>query len=111
MFVRVKPVGKYRYLQIVESIRVDGKNRQKVLGTLGAMDEVKGRGKLAGLMQSLSKYTPECLALIVGKSQVQTQAYKMGPVKIFERLWQESGLPVRLWRKRYCERFTQTQGI
>lgn len=92
MFVRVKPVGKYRYLQIVESIRVDGKSRQKVLGTLGALEGITGSGKLAGLMQSLSKYTPECLALIVGKSQVQTQSYKMGLVKIFERLWQESGL-------------------
>jgi transposase len=92
MFVRVKPVGKYRYLQIVESIRVDGKSRQKVLGTLGALEGITGSGKLAGLMQSLSKYTPECLALIVGKSQVQTQSYKIGLVKIFERLWQESGL-------------------
>ena len=70
---------------------MDGKNRQKVLGTLGTMDEVKGRGKLAGLIQSLSKYTPECLALVVGKSQPETEAYKIGPVKIFERLWQESG--------------------
>ena len=92
MFVRVKEVGKYQYLQIVESIRVEGKNRQKVLGTLGAMDEVNERGKLAGLIQSLSKYTPECLVLVVGKSQPETQAYKIGPVKIFERLWQESGL-------------------
>ena len=56
------------------------------------MDEIKERGKLAGLMQSLSKYTPECLALVVGKSQPETQSYKIGPVKIFERLWQESGL-------------------
>lgn len=92
MFVRVKKVGKYEYLQIVESIRLEGKNRQKVLGTLGAVDAIKSRGKLAGLIQSLSKWTPECLALIAGKSQVQTQSYKIGPVKIFERLWQESGL-------------------
>lgn len=92
MFVRVKEVGKYQYLQIVESVREQGKNRQKVLGTLGSVDEIKSRGNLAGLIQSLSKWTPECLALVVGKSQVETQSYKVGPVKIFERLWQESGL-------------------
>ena len=40
MFVRIKPSGKNRYLQIVENYRLNGKVRQQVIATLGRAEEL-----------------------------------------------------------------------
>lgn len=94
MFVRVKSVGTYRYLQIVESRRSkEGKIQQKVLATLGRADQISQDGTLNALLESLSKFSPQCLTLIAGKSEPQTENRKIGPVLIFERLWRQAGLP------------------
>jgi hypothetical protein len=94
MFVRVKQVGSYQYLQIVENGRsADGKVRQKVLATLGRAEQIQQDGTLDGLVKSLSKFSTHCLALVAGKSQPQTEARAIGPVLIFERLWRNAGLP------------------
>lgn len=44
------------YLQIVEINRVDGKTQQKVICTLGRLDELR-EGELDRLIDSLAKYT------------------------------------------------------
>lgn len=40
MFVRVKPSGRYKYLQIVENSREGKKVKQHVLCTLGRLDRL-----------------------------------------------------------------------
>jgi hypothetical protein len=37
MFVREKRIGPYSYLYLVESVREDGKNRQRIIHTLGCV--------------------------------------------------------------------------
>ena len=39
MFARVKKAGPYEYLQIVENRWEDKKSRQRVIATVGRMDE------------------------------------------------------------------------
>jgi hypothetical protein len=52
MFFGVKSAGSYQYLQIVHSIRQGEKVHQKVLGTLGRLDELKASGRFEALMRS-----------------------------------------------------------
>jgi len=54
---RVNKDGTVReYLQIVENRRVDGKIRQRVLCTLGRLDELR-QGQLDKLIDSLVKFS------------------------------------------------------
>src|SRR3989337_1716001 len=88
MFVRLKRVRSYRYLQLVESIRSADKPRQRVLATLGRVEELQAEGSIDALVSSLSKFSAKALTLIAGESNPDTQDLKIGPVLIFQRLWQ-----------------------
>jgi len=88
MFVRLKRVRSYRYLQLVESVRAEAKPRQRVLATLGRVEELQAKGSIDALVSSLSKFSPNALALIAGESAPDTHALMIGPVLLFERLWQ-----------------------
>ena len=73
---------------LVESVHTDNKPRQRVLATLGRVEQLQADGSIDALVSSLSKFSPNALALIAGKSSPETQALTIGPVLIFERLWQ-----------------------
>ncbi len=88
MFVRLKTVRSYRYLQLVESVRKADKPRQRVLATLGRVEALQADGSIDALVRSLSKFSPNALALIAGQSSPDTHALTIGPVLIFQRLWQ-----------------------
>jgi transposase len=88
MFVRLKRVRSYRYLQLVESVRAEDKPRQRVLATLGRVEQLQAEGSIEALVSSLSKFSTKALALIAGESNPDTQAVTIGPVLIFQRLWQ-----------------------
>jgi transposase len=103
MFVRLKRVRSYRYLQLVESVRADDKPRQRVLATLGRVEQLQAEGSIDALVRSLSKFSPNALALIAGESRPDTQTLTIGPVLIFERLWQRLKLE-RILKELLCER-------
>lgn len=92
MFLRVKKASGYEYLQIVENKRIRGKTSQRVLGTIGRMDELAGRGEIDQLLRSLAKYSQRALLLLAGVSDPQAQVKKVGPVLVFERLWERGGI-------------------
>ena len=92
MFARVKKSGKYQYLQIVENRKEGGKVKQRVITTLGRMDQLKEKDRIETLIRSLSRFSEKALLIISGKSDVSAEAKKIGPVLIFERLWQETGI-------------------
>ncbi len=48
-------------------------------------------GELEGLLRSLSQYLPRALALVCGQTEPATRTWKLGPVLVFERLWQRLG--------------------
>ena len=57
MFVRLKPAGQYRYLQIAKNFREGGRVKQKILCTLGRLDELTESGKLDALAESLLRFS------------------------------------------------------
>jgi len=57
MFVRAKKVGRYTYLQLVENKRVEGKTRQRVVATLGRLDQLEKKGGVEALVLSLARFS------------------------------------------------------
>jgi transposase len=93
MFFRVKQSGPRQYLQIVENSRDDGHVRQRVLVTLGRLDQLQGSGHLDGLLASGARFAEHVLLLTAHRSgqAPAITTHRIGPTLIFERLWQETG--------------------
>jgi len=94
MFIRVKPSGPRKYLQIVESNWQKGKVRQKVIATLGRLEELIDNGKLDGLLRSGMKFS-EKLAIIDSYERGEVASardLKIGLPLVFGRLWREIGI-------------------
>jgi transposase len=92
MFARVKKSGNNQYLQIVENRREKGKVVQRVIATLGRMDQMAEKGEVESLVRSLSRFSERTLLILSDKSKVSASAKKIGPALIFERLWKELGI-------------------
>lgn len=93
MFARVKKAGPYEYLQIVENRREGKKTIQRVIATIGRMEQLQAKGEIENLVRSLSRFSEKVLLVLSGKSEgIQASAKKIGPAIIFERLWKESGV-------------------
>ncbi len=92
MFARVKKSGKHQYLQIVENRKVEGRVTQRVIATLGRMDQLQERDRIETLIRSLSRFSEKVLLILSGRSDVAALAKKVGPALIFERLWRELGI-------------------
>ncbi len=92
MFARVKKSGKYQYLQIVENRKEDKKVKQRVIATIGRMDQLQAHGRVETLIRSLSRFSEQTLLILSGQSDVSAEAVKIGPALIFERLWKETGI-------------------
>ena len=92
MYFRTKRSGGFKYLQMVESHRVNGKPRQTVLATLGRLDALKETGELERLLRSGARLT-ETGMLLSGVENGETttiEAKRIGPPLLFERLWRDS---------------------
>ena len=63
MYFRTKRSGGFKYLQMVESHRVNGKPRQTVLATLGRLDALKETGELDRLLRSGARLTETAMLL------------------------------------------------
>lgn len=93
MFFREKKVKDRSYLQIVESKRVDGRTKQRVIGTLGRLDELRESGKLDDLIASAAKFSEKIMVLNAHRegSLNELSKLKIGGSLIFERIWKETG--------------------
>lgn len=93
MFARVKTSGQYQYLQIVQNRREGTKTIQRVVATIGRMDQIQQKGEIENLVRSLSRYSEKVLLVLSGKSDdIKADAKKIGPALICERLWKELGI-------------------
>lgn len=92
MFARVKKSGSYQYLQIVENRWEKGQARQRIIATLGRLDQMTEKGEVESLVRSLSRFSERTLLILSDKSKVSASAKKIGPALIFERLWKELGI-------------------
>jgi transposase len=93
MFFRTKKSGTRSYLQIVENRWQDGRPRQRVLATLGRLDQLLQSGQLDALLASGARMAQSVLLLSAhAKGQLPTiTTRRIGPALIFERLWQQTG--------------------
>lgn len=91
MFFRQKRSGKHVYLQIVENRWVNGRSRQRVVATVGRLDDLQRSGQLDGLLQSGAKFA-EAVMVLGAHRRGETPAIRcqrVGPALIFGRLWEE----------------------
>jgi len=89
MFARIKKSGKNEYLQIVENHREGTRVAQRVIATLGRLDELKDGTDIQTLARSLARFSEKTLMVLSGKSDVDADARSIGPSLVFERLWKE----------------------
>jgi len=105
MFARVKKSGKYQYLQIVENNKVKGKVKQRVIATIGRMDQLQEKGRIETLIRSLSRFSEKAMLILTGQSDPDAVTVKIGPALIFERLWEQTGIKKALHRLLQGRRF------
>jgi transposase len=93
MFFRTKTSGPRSYLQIVENRWEDGRPRQRVIATLGRLDQLQQSGQLDALLVSGARLAQSVLLLSAhATGQLPTiTTRRIGPALIFERLWRETG--------------------
>jgi len=94
MFFRAKKSGPRTYLQIVESVREGKRVRQRVLATLGRIEELKESGQLARLLESGARFADKVAVLNAHRSgeTVSVKTTRVGPDLLFGRLWKELGI-------------------
>jgi hypothetical protein len=93
MFVRVKKIGAYEYLYLVENVREDGRHVQRVVKSLGRRDEVEASGMLDGLIASAAKHSRRSIVLssFYRGELPELRRISVGPDLVFGRLWAETG--------------------
>ncbi len=93
MFVRVKKIGAYEYLYLVENVREGGRHVQRVIKSLGRRDEVQNSDLLDNLIASAARHSRRSIVLSSfyrGElAPIRRQA--IGPDLVFGRLWAETG--------------------
>src|SRR5512135_647459 len=73
MFFRVKTSGPRSYLQVVENRWQDGQSRQRVVATLGRLDQLQQSGRLDALLVSGARLAQNILLLSAhAKGQLPT---------------------------------------
>ena len=98
MFFRSKQSGGRPYLQLVENERVGGRVRQKLVASLGRVDELEAAGQLARLTESLARLTEELEAVRLASDLDARSARTVGGLLVIERLWRELKLDSLLRR-------------
>jgi hypothetical protein len=91
LFFRVKPSGPYRYLQLVENHREGRRTVQRVLLTLGRLDELTAAGATDALLRSLARFGQRVRLMEAGDLE-KGPSLQLGPDLIFGRLWQTTGV-------------------
>lgn len=93
MFVREKRIGAYSYLYLVETVREDGKTKQRIIRNLGRKDEVEAGGDLDRLARSAARLSQRSmiLSLLANAGVPDMACRRIGAPLLFERLWRESG--------------------
>jgi hypothetical protein len=93
MFIRVKKIGPYEYLYLVENVREGGRHVQRVIKALGRRDAIENSDLLDGLIASAARHSRRSIVLSSfyrGKLP-ELRRRSIGPDLVFGRLWQETG--------------------
>jgi transposase len=93
MFFRTKTSGPRTYLQVVENRWEGGRARQRVVATLGRLDQLQESGQLDALLVSGARLARSVLLLSEhAQGRLPTISVRhIGPALVFQRLWQLTG--------------------
>src|ERR1700760_3143691 len=93
MFVRVKKIGGYEYLYLVENVREGGRHVQRVVKSLGRRDEVEASGVLDSLPPPAPRHPRRSIVLssFYRGELAEIRRRSIGPDLVFSHLWRESG--------------------
>src|SRR5688572_13034697 len=94
MFVREKTVNGSTYLYLVESVREDGRSKQRIIKNLGRKDAVLASGALDRLAASVTRFAERTvlLAQLASGNPDGLVCRRIGPPRLFGRLWVETGI-------------------
>src|SRR5271157_5563333 len=94
MFARIKRVENRQYLQLVENYWEAGRSHQRVIATLGRLDDLQATGKLDAVVKSLARFATK-LKVIEDHQNGQLRVHsvqRIGPDLVLSRLWERLGL-------------------
>ncbi len=94
MFVREKRINGYSYLYLVESVREDGRSKQRIIKNLGRKEVVLADGGLDRLAASIARYADRAsvLAQLAAGNPDGLSCKRIGAPLLFGRLWQKIGI-------------------
>ena len=93
VFVREKHISGYTYLYLVESVREEGRAKQRIIKNLGRKEIVVASGELERLAGSVARYAERAMVL----SQLEAgnpdglACKRFGAPLLFGRLWEQTG--------------------
>ena len=93
MFVRVKKIGRYEYLYLVENVREGGRHVQRVIKALGRRDEIENSDLLDGLIASAARHSRRSIVLssFYRGELAELRRRSIGPDLVFGHLWRDTG--------------------
>src|ERR671927_1618817 len=93
VFVREKHINGYTYLYLVETVREDGRTKQRILKNLGRKDAVLADGSLERLASSVARYAERAVVLseLAAGHPNQLACRRIGGPLLFGRLWERTG--------------------
>src|ERR1044072_6430354 len=93
MFVREKRINGYTYLYLVETVRENGRAKQRIVKNRGRKEAVTASGTLERLASSVARYAERAVVvsqLEAGNHERLARTRLGGPL-LFGRLWEETG--------------------
>jgi hypothetical protein len=96
MFVREKRINGYTYLYLVETVREDGRTKQRIIKNLGRKEAVTASGALERLASSVARYAERAVVLsqLEAGNPAGLACKRIGAPLLFGRLWEETGCRV-----------------
>src|SRR3954454_13673407 len=95
MFVREKRINGYTYLYLVETVREDGRAKQRIIKNLGRKEVLAASGALERLASSVARYAERARAVVLSQLEAgnpgRLACKRIGAPLLFGRLWEETG--------------------
>jgi hypothetical protein len=93
VFVREKHINGSTYLYLVESVREDGRAKQRIIKNLGRKEVVVASGELERLASSVARYAERAVVLsqLAAGNPEGLACKRIGAALLFGRLWEQTG--------------------